>query len=110
MTEKSLYFPILKLVSFFTRQKLLFYDQRHLIRSGQSWSLSNREINLSKAAKGADSGPGLFYSLRDVNAGHIQIILDMCNAGLLIDATTGSSPEWGGPAISQFLSIRPAIC
>ena len=46
----------------------------------------------------------MLYSLRDVNAGLIQIVLDMCNSGLLIDAANGLSPNRYGPPISQFLS------
>jgi len=69
------------------------------------WSLSNKKINsVSIDPSKKDTGPGLLYSLRNVNAGRIQIILDMCNAGLLVDATNGLSPKWGGPPISKYLS------
>jgi hypothetical protein len=67
---------------------------------GHAWSLSNLQANVSAPLQ-LDTGPGLLHSLRDVGSGHIEVILDMCYSGLLIDAA--SLPSWGGPAISASL-------
>ncbi len=67
------------------------------------WNLSNLKVNPTLAKAGLDTGPGLLYSLRGIGAGYIQIILEMCNSGLLIDAAEGKKfPKKFGPPISGF--------
>jgi hypothetical protein len=78
----------------------VFYNWRLEPISAHPWHISNLSSNMSNSV-GIETGPGLLYEFRDIEAGHMEIILDMCNAGLLIDAAT---TEWAGPPIAGFLS------
>ncbi|QQS41862.1 MAG: hypothetical protein IPM63_02640 [Acidobacteriota bacterium] len=70
------------------------------------FSISNLKSNKTWVADKYDSGPGLLYMLRNAKAGFVQVILDMCMSGLLIDAAKGTSPEWSGPPIADYLSAN----
>ena len=81
------------------------YDKGHHL-----WSLSNKETNKSTSWKdGRDIGPGLLYGLRDVNAGKIEVILEMCNSGLLIDIAKGKHKKLGGPPIADYLGKHQTL-
>ncbi|HUF04419.1 MAG TPA: hypothetical protein VMM38_09615 [Aridibacter sp.] len=75
---------------------------------GQLWHPSNLKVNAGNA-HGADTGPGVFFTLRSINAGHISVILDYCMAEYAIDAAISPIPGIEGQPISGFLAKNQSL-
>lgn len=65
------------------------------------WSLFNLESNKFSDTGQNDTGPGLLWELRYVDAGYINVILDECYSERLIQAAVDE--DYGGPPIAKFL-------
>lgn len=71
------------------------------------WSISNIASNplpASLSPNKPETGRGLLFSLRDLNAGHVSLIVDTCYSGAIIKAATDPSVRLAyGPPVEEFL-------